>query len=55
MALVEVTIMVDQNSEVRKMSNATIIARKGTLRKRVETIRREQRVKIMSHQMLIRV
>ena len=34
--------MVDQNSEVRKILNATTMARKGTLRKNVGVIRREE-------------
>ena len=52
MVLVGVTIMVDQNLEVRKMLNATTVAKKGTSRKSVGTTRREERAKNMSHQML---
>ena len=43
--------MVDQNLEVRRMSNATIMVKKGTSRKSVGTTKREERVKIMSYQM----
>ena len=46
------TITVDQNREVRRMSNATTVARKGMSRKSIGTTRREERVKILSHQML---
>ena len=52
MAPMGVTIMVDENREIRRMSNATIVARKGTSRKSVGITRREEKVKIMSHQML---
>ena len=52
MAPVGVKIMVDQNPEVRRMLNATIVAKKGTSRKSVGVIKREKRVKTLSHQML---
>ena len=52
MAPVGVTIIVDQNPQVRKMLNTTIVARKGTLRKSVGVTIREKRAKNMSHQML---
>ena len=52
MAPVGVKIMVDQNSEVKRMLNATTVARKGTSRKSVGVTRREKRAKNMSHQML---
>ena len=52
MAPVGVKIMVDQNLEVRGMLNATTVARKGTSRKNVGVIRREERAKNLSHQML---
>ena len=44
--------MVDQNSEIRRMSSATIVARKGMSRKSVGITKREEKVKILSHQML---
>ena len=52
MAPVGVIIIVDKNQEVRRMSNATTVARNGILRKCVGTVKREERVKILSHQML---
>ena len=51
-ALVGVTIMVDQNPEVRRMLNATTVARKGTSRKSVGVTRREKMAKNLSNQML---
>ena len=52
MALVGVIIMVDQNSEVRRMLNATTVVRKGTSRKSIGVTRREKKAKNLSHQML---
>ena len=52
MAPVGVKIMVDQNPEVRRMLNATTVARKGTSRKSVGVTRREERAKNLRHQML---
>ena len=51
-ALVGVTIMVDQNPEVRRMLNATIVVKIGTSKKSVGVTRREKRAKNLSHQML---
>ena len=45
MASVGVIIMVGQNQEVRRMSNATIVARKGTSEKSVGVTRREEKAK----------
>ena len=44
--------MVGQNQEVKRMSNATIVTRKGTSRKSIRVTRREKRVKNLIHQML---
>ena len=52
MALVGVTIMVYENPGVRRILNATIVARKGTSRKSVGVTRREKRAKNLSHPML---
>ena len=52
MALVRVKIMVDQNLEVRRMLNATTVARNGTSKKSVGVTRRKKRAKNLSHQML---
>ena len=46
------TITVDRNQEVRRMLNAKTVARKSMSRKSIGTTRREERVKIPSHQML---
>ena len=51
-APVGVTIMVDQNPEVRRMLSATTVARNGTSRKSIGVTRREERTKNPSHQML---
>ena len=52
MVPVGVKIMVDQNSEVKRMLNATTVARKGTSRKSVGVTRKKEREKNLSHQML---
>ena len=44
--------MVDQNTKVRRMLNATTVARNGTSKKSVGISRREKRAKNLSHQML---
>ena len=44
--------MVDQNPKVKKMLNATTVARNDTSRKSVGVTRREERAKSLSHQML---
>ena len=41
----------DQNKKVRRMSNASIVARKSMSRKSVETTRWAEKVKILSYQM----
>ena len=52
MAPVGVTIMVDQNPKVRKILNATTVARNDMSKKSVRVTRREERAKSLSHQML---
>ena len=52
MAPMGVTIMVDQNLEVRRILNATTMVRNGTSKKNVRTTRKEERAKNLSHQML---
>ena len=52
MALVRVTIMVDQNLEVRRILNTTTVVRNDTSRKSVEVTRREKMAKNLSDQML---
>ena len=52
MTLVGVTIVLDQNQEVRRMLNATTVVKKGTLRKSVKVTRRKERAKNLSHQIL---
>ena len=49
MTPVGVTIMVDQNQEVRRMSSAPTVTRNGMSRQSVGTTKREERVKILSH------
>ena len=51
MTSVGVTIMVDQNPEVRRILNVTTVERNGKSRKTVGVTRREKRVKNLSHQM----
>ena len=52
MAPMGVIIMVYQNSEVRRMLNATTVVRKDTSRKSLGVAKRENMTKNLSHQML---
>ena len=44
--------MVDQSEEVKRMSDATNVAKWGMSRKSVRVTKKEESVKIQSHQML---
>ena len=44
--------MVDLNQEIRRMLNATTVARNDMSRKSVGTTKREERVKSLRHKML---